>query len=307
MRLEFHTLLSLVSLMVGCGGDMAPMSEVARSVKSEAAAPAPAAGETELFVDSAGRADQDDPAKSAATPRKIIYTANVDLIVVDFGKIEQEIPRLAQQFGGYIAQQDLSGLSGSQRRGTWTVRVPVEKFDAFLDAVVALGEPQQTRRDSKDVTEQFFDIEARLRNKKVEEQRLLKLLEERTGKLEDVLAVEKELSRVRGEAEQMEGTLRMLANLTSLTTVTIKATELRDYKPPAAPTFGTTLARTFQNSLQSLVNFGKAIVLVVVALAPWMPVVAIVGLGIWWIVRAATRRRRPPPLTPASDAFLPSR
>ena len=114
-----------------------------------------------------------------------------------------------------------------------------------MSAVVRLGEVRHNHVGSQDVTEEYFDLEARIRNKREEEKRLLKHLADSTGKLEDILAVEKELSRVRGEAEQMEGRLRYLADRADLTTVTIEANEWKDYKPPVAATFSTQVGRTF--------------------------------------------------------------
>ena len=75
---------------------------------------------------------------------------------------------------------------------------------------------------------------ARIKNKQVEEQRLQDLLKKATGKLSEILQVEKELSRVRGEIEQLQGRIRVLANLSSLTTITLTMREIKDYVPPRA-------------------------------------------------------------------------
>jgi SAM-dependent methyltransferase len=140
--------------------------------------------------------------------------------------------RLIPQFGGYLAQAEVTGAPGEPRSGKWKVRVPVARFDAFLEAVVALGELIGRKTDSQDVTEEFYDLEARTKTKKVEEARLLKHLEESTGTLKDTLEVERELGRVRGEIERQEGRRQLLANLADLTTVTISIQERRDYVPP---------------------------------------------------------------------------
>ena len=91
------------------------------------------------------------------------------------------------------------------------------------------------------------------------------------------------MSRVRGEIEQLEGTLQKLANLTSLTTVTVIVEERKNYVPPSAPTFANTAGRTFHNSADALVGFLKAIVLVAVAIVPWLPLV-IVALAVAWLL-----------------------
>src|SRR5262249_26682945 len=145
-------------------------------------------------------------------------------------------------------------------------------------AVTRLGVPEKNSIDSKDVTEEYYDLEARIKNKKVEEDRLLKHLEKSTGKLEEILAVEREISRVRGEIEQHEGRLRLLANLTALTTVTINIQEIKNYVPPQTPTFASNITSTFSGSFDLLVGLGKALVLIAVGLAPWLPVIAVFGV-----------------------------
>jgi hypothetical protein len=249
----------------------------------------------------AGRADA--PAK---VERKIIYTVEATLVVEDFPRAKETLLQLIKDHQGYVAKSALSGTPGDPRSGTWTVRVPVERLDDFVNEVESLGELQRSSKDSQDVTEEYFDVEARLKNKKVEEERLLKHLEKSTGKLEDILAVEKEISRVRGEIERLQGRLQLLANLTSLTTVTVKLFERGGYVPEAAPTFGTSVGRTFATSLRLLADFGKGIVLVVVALAPWLVVAAAVGVPAWLVARrslrasrAAARRPDPPTVSPA--------
>jgi hypothetical protein len=228
---------------------------------------------------------------AAATPapglaRKIIYKADLALIVEDFTKSEPEVHRLVAASGGYIAELTIAGSPGSQRSGTWKVRIPVDRFEIFVRQVAALGELEKNQRTSDDVSEQYYDLEARIKNKRVEEERLLKLLAEATGKLEEILKVEVEVSRVQGEIEQLQGRLRVLQELTSLTTVSISLHERTDYNPapPIQPNFATTVSRTFADSTQQLVAVGKALILTVVAVAPWVPVilVAVVALLSFW-------------------------
>jgi hypothetical protein len=233
-----------------------------------------------------------DSAPAKAIPRKIIYNADVQITVEDFQSVSDRITRLIKEYGGYLADSNVSGKPGELRSGRWKVRIPVGRFDSFVDAVVALGELQSRQTNSQDVTEEYYDLEARIKNKKIEETRLLKHLEESTGKLEEILNVEREVARVRGEIEQGEGRLRLLANLTELTTVTINVSERREFKPLTAPDFKTRIAQTFQKSADRFTDFCKDVVLAVVAMVPWLPVWIVALLVIWVVLRIAIRMIR---------------
>jgi hypothetical protein len=297
---------------VGCGveseyGGMAPRNSKSRIAlaPTDAAYPAPMAKSEDRssggmsMMMGGGQAPHapGSPAGEApapappALPRKIIYNADIALIIEDFSRTEPEIQKLVEAGGGYIAEQRVLGSPGAQRSALWKVRVPVDSFEQFVRAIARLGELEKNERNTQDVSERYYDLEARIKNKKVEEDRLLKILAESTGKLEDILKIEGELSRVRGEIEQMQGAIRVLENLTSLTTVTISVKERKDYTPPppVAPTFAMMVARTFQDSVEKLVNVGKAIVLFVVAVAPWLPIVLLVALIVLVITRRAIR------------------
>src|SRR5262249_28415313 len=156
-----------------------------------------------------------------------------------------------------------------------------------------------TKHDSQDITDEFYDLEARLKNKQVEEKRLLEHLQKSTGKLEDILAVEKELTRVRGEIEFVQGRLQKLSKLSELTTINVTMQERKDYVPPSAPTFASSLGRTLGDSFDALVNLFRWLALALVALVPWTPFIAIfIGVP-WWMIRrrhhVLTVTQVPPP------------
>lgn len=237
-------------------------------------------------VGSEGAGGQPAEPVPAALPRKIIYTADVALVVEDFPTVEAAVTRLVQQYQGYIAEMTLMGSPGSNRSARWKLRVPVSAFDSFLADIGKLGETEKQSRGSSDVTEEFYDLEARIKNKKVEEARLIRILEEITGKIEEVLRVEAELSRVRGEIERMEGRIRLLENLTSMTTITLNVRERERFEPPppVAASYPTRLARAFEASWKGLILFIES---VTIGLANnWTLLVfgLIPGLLIAWLV-----------------------
>jgi Flp pilus assembly protein TadB len=235
------------------------------------------------------------PVDSPAMSRKIIYDAQVDMVVDNMDPIAKQVTSLVQEARGYIAEENTAGSPGSKRTLHWKIRVPVDQFEAFVQKVAALGELERTNRTSQDVTEQYYDIAARIKNKKAEEKTITKILDERTGKLEDVLKVEVELSRVRGEIEQLEGKVRLLENLSALATLTLNVREREKYQPPppVAADFPTQVARTWDSSIHRLIDLGKAVVLWAVDWAVWIPLLIVAALLAWiilrWLIRAFIR------------------
>ena len=265
--------------VVGCA-DESTTAKVAQRNYSLAAARAVAPAEPTPK----SAPDAEAPTTPSATAgRKIIYNARVVLVTEDLAKFDATLAKLIEARKAYVADSERTGSAGANRRGSWRVRVPVEAYDAFVAGVVKLGELVSLKADSQDVSEEFYDLEAREKAKAVEEQRLLKHLADSTGKLEEILNVERELSRVRSEIERMQGRLRALGNLTTLATVTITASEIKDYVPPQAPTFGTRLARSFSGSVDALRTFGESALIACVAVVPWLPLIAL-GFGIAYLV-----------------------
>jgi hypothetical protein len=229
-------------------------------------------------------------ANAAAAPsvaRKIIYDAQIDLVVESVEPVAKKVVRFVQDARGYVAEQNVTGSPGSLRSMHWRIRVPVDSFDSLVESILSLGELERNNRTSQDVTEQFYDIEARIKNKKVEEQTLNKILQERSGKLEDVLKIEIELSRVRGEIEQLEGKIRVLENLSSMATLTLNIREREKYTPPppVAADFPTQISRTWNASFQSLVNVGKSLVLWAVNWVLWVPFLLVIVIVGWVVLR----------------------
>jgi hypothetical protein len=223
----------------------------------------------------------------ATLERKIIYQADLRLVIADFSNIEADLSRVVKEQGGYLANVSIDRTSGERRTGRWQVRIPTDTFDLFLEAVSKLGVPESRNQTAQDVTEEFVDLEARIANQKRLEERIVGLLEETKGTIKDVIEVERELGRVRGEIEKMEGRLRFLTNRAELTTVTVYIREQRDYVPPQAPTFVSQIGETWGTSLISLRDFGGNILLAIVAAAPWL----IVSSAILAVLYRLIRRR----------------
>lgn len=262
--------------LTGCGGERAGRM-----------APAPAA---QPGQDADGA--KPDPAGAKQNPegaRKIIYTATLRVQVEDFAKASAALAKLIEANQGLVAQSEVRGTAGAPRSGEWKVRVPVARLEAFRAAVAALGEAETNRLDSQDVTEELYDLKTRIKNREVDEVALRKLYDQ-AKKMDEILAVRKELSALRLEIEREQGRLQLLTKLTDLTTVNVSLFERTAHNPEGSPSLGTRVDRTFGDSVGGLQRFGEGVVLFAVVLAPWLPVLAAVGVPVWLLVRRHRRR-----------------
>lgn len=267
-------------LLMGCGASENSKFENVRDALDGEYIPtseesSPSGGET---------ASGEDQPNARAIDRRIIYTAEVSIVVKDFENLEAELPKLVKESGGFIANANIDRTSGQNRYGSWQVRIPVEQYDHFLEAVDKLGIPERHNQSAQDVTEEYVDLEARIANKKKLEERILELLANSEGKIKDVIEVERELARVRSEVEQMEGRLRYLKNRIALTTVTVSAREQRDYTPPSAPTFLTRLTDSWSESLETLQDGLENLTIGLVFSIPWA---IIYGVGFYIFYKIA--------------------
>jgi hypothetical protein len=230
-----------------------------------------------------------DERRPAPVQRKIIYNTTIDVVVGDFAKAEQEINNLIKTHNGYVAESETNGSPGDRRGGRWRVRIPTDEYDVFVSALGRIGELQRKKQDSQDVTDEYFDLQSRIKNKQTEEKSIVQLLEKTVGRMDEILTVRRELSRVREEIERMQGRQQLLGNLTAYTTISIACQEHSRFVDPAAASFGMRMERTFGGSWSTLVAFGQTIALLIAAVIPWLPVIALVGIAIWMTIRRQQR------------------
>ncbi|OLE58415.1 MAG: hypothetical protein AUG74_17140 [Bacteroidetes bacterium 13_1_20CM_4_60_6] len=145
----------------------------------------------------------------------------------------QKITAFAKEERGYVATTDSQKQANGKLRGQVVVKVLPENLDRFLQKIHGLGELKNQTLGTEDVTKAYFDTDARLKNARVMEQRLIDMLKTKMGKVSDLLQVEKELSRVREEIEKMQGELKYWDSQVQFATVTISLTE-KDMEEPAA-------------------------------------------------------------------------
>jgi hypothetical protein len=288
------TLSVALAFVVGCGGGASSGARIhlEGQAPGRTAAEAPPAGGEQAKQDAKPPAE---PAvKAPPAERKIIYTANLDVVVTDWGTARPEVDRLIAAHKGYVARAEERMHSGSQRSGTITIKVPVEHFQSLVQGLAALGHAERNAIDSQDVSEEYVDVQARVKNLKEQEAKLNELLKERRKeeKLDDIIKIGDRIGLVRQDVERAEGRLKYLATMAALSTVNLSLREVKDYKPPTAPTFGSRVGSTFSNSWDALVHFVTEVALAVVALVPWLPVLLPLGAVTYFVIRSRRARAK---------------
>jgi anti-sigma factor RsiW len=157
--------------------------------------------------------------------RKLIRNATVDLEVASFDEALQKITGFANEEKGYVATTSSEKQENGKLKGEMVVKVLPANLDRFLQKIRGLGELKNQTLGTEDVTKEYFDTDARLKNAHVMEQRLIDMLKTKTGKVSDLLQVEKELGRVREEIEKMQGDLKFWDSQVQFATVTISLAE----------------------------------------------------------------------------------
>jgi hypothetical protein len=178
------------------------------------------------------------PASPANPPtpadnRKLIRNAQLDLEVKSYQAAVDQIAALTKAAGGYVDTSNSQRGGNGKLQGTVVVKVLPENLDAFLLKLRDLGEVQNQSVSTDDVTKDYFDTQARLVNSQKMEVQLQDLLKRENGKVSDLLAVERELGRVRGEIEQMQGQLKLYDFQVQYATVTMNLAE-KDLNQTAA-------------------------------------------------------------------------
>jgi len=167
------------------------------------------------------------PARSVSLPplsitsNMVIRTGQTSVEVDSLERAVAQVRLLAGRVGGYVANTTMQTGRGQLRSATLEVKIPADRFDDGLGGLSALGKLESVNVNAEDVGEEFTDVTARMGNARRLEARLIELLATRTGKLKDVLDVERELARVREEIDRYEGRLRYLRAHAVLSTLTI--------------------------------------------------------------------------------------
>lgn len=220
----------------------------------------------------------------------IARTASLSIVPSDYDHASTTLQGLAMAHGGYLQSLSTQSQAGSARSLSATFRVPVTQMDTLLADLRKLGHVTSEQQNNADVTSEYVDLDARLKNERATEQRLIDLLATRTGKLEDVLDVERELARVRGDIESMDAQRTLLLHRVDYATVDVQLEEqYQEHVGSDSPNSGNAIWNASVDGFNYLTSGAISALIFLLAYGPsilfWSLLILVPGWLVW-------RRRR---------------
>jgi len=230
--------------------------------------------------------------------RAVIRKGEISVVTKEMNRARVDIDALLGRHGGYLASEDTSNdRRGRPERSVLVLRVPEPAFDEVMTELAKVGRTRDADRRSEDVTAQVIDVETRVATQEASLARLRRFLDQ-ANDVDDMIRVESEIATRQAELESLKAQQKYLRDNTAMSTITARLrTPATPPPPPAEEDSGFLAGLEDGWHVLKIVLVGAATV--TGALLPFAVAVALVGVPVWLLVRAA-RRRRPaaPPPTP---------
>jgi hypothetical protein len=206
----------------------------------------------------------------ASTDRRIVKTGSLTLEVDSTVQTIDKVAAIADELGGYVVSSN-KHADGETIAGSISIRVPVERFDEALGKIrkLAIEVPYENTAGT-DITEEYTDLEAQLRNLEATEAQYLELLQ-KAQTVEDILKVQRELSNVRGQIEQIKGRIQYLERTSDTALIEVNLQETK-----AVGESGWSAMKTLKSAVDGFITFGKVLASLVIWLVIFCPVWGII-------------------------------
>lgn len=291
------TLLALLGLLSGCGGggdtaaaDTATSADTADNGTAASGGSYGAWAETEVAEDS-GQAE--DGASDRLENAKMIYTARMEVETTAFDTAAADLRTLVEALGGYFEQAAVHNYGSGYRSGDYTVRVPADQFQPFLDRVGTLCHVTYQEQTSENVSEAYYDAESRLATQRTKLERLQNLLAQAEN-MEDIITIESAISDTELEIERLTGTLRQYDALVDYATVHLSLQEvyqLSNVEEPAT-SFASRMGAAFASGWRGFVGALESLAVALAYGWVWLLLLAAAGTAAGRILWKRRRRER---------------
>lgn len=227
--------------------------------------------------------------------RHVIRNGSMDLAVQDTRATMKEIKEMVNDAEGIVSNSYVYEVREGQYAGSMTLRIPEKQFDFFMEQLETYGKATNVQTGIDDVTMQYVDLESRLNNQLAQEARLVEILD-MAESVEEVLEVEKELYRIRGEIESMTAQLNYLKDQVSYATINLNLREetipTEVITPGAFDNFGKKIQQAFVRSVNFVLSAFSILILGIISMLPVLAMIGIIILIIWLLVKKVTRRKK---------------
>lgn len=291
------TLLALLGLLSGCGGggdtaaaDTATSADTADNGTAASGGSYGAWAETEVAEDS-GQAE--DGASDRLENAKMIYTARMEVETTAFDTAAADLRTLVEILGGYFEQAAVHNYGSGYRSGDYTVRVPADQFQPFLDRVGTLCHVTYQEQTSENISEAYYDAESRLATQRTKLERLQNLLAQAEN-MEDIITIESAISDTELEIERLTGTLRQYDALVDYATVHLSLQEvyqLSNVEEPAT-SFASRMGAAFASGWRGFVGALESLAVALAYGWVWLLLLAAAGTAAGRILWKRRRRER---------------
>lgn len=276
------------TILTACGGMAkgADQSATTTVVREESvvmatamnAAPRAAAKEAEVADYASSSSEGNGGISTSSTQeRKLIKTGSITIEVENLASTENSISAWCAEFGGYV-----SASYSEESRASFTVRIPAAEFDTAMAAVGDLGKVVSRNISSRDVSEQFYDLQTRLETRKLLRDKLQSYLSN-AANMKDILQIESELNDTITEIESMEGRMRRLTNQIEYSTITVEAK--LPYRTTDQgfqwPEFGKGIRRFMSNVVDFFAGFVAVLLYIVIF---GIPILAAAAFFYWLLL-----------------------
>jgi hypothetical protein len=244
----------------------------------------------------------DTSEREVPTLPMIARVAGITLTTKEFDRTRASLEEILKRHGGYMGELKVNAPADAGRTLTATLRIPAQKLEAALAELKKLGRVEDESQGGEEVTQQYVDLEARLSNGIHTEQRLTEILRTRTGKLQDVLKVELEIDRVRGEIEQMQAEKKELSKRVAFATLNTTVKEeyfakLQGTPPSTRSRFRNAAVDGYNTVVEGVIEVGLFLLSVGPSLLLWA---AILFFPARWAWKKLRRKFTEPDLPSAS-------
>jgi hypothetical protein len=220
----------------------------------------------------------------------VIRTAQITLTTINFAQARASLEEILKRHGGHIGSLNAGAPADAGQTLQATLRVPANRLDAAMAEIRHLGRVESEQQGGEEVTGQMADLEARLANTRNTEQRLAGILRGSTGKIADVLAVEKEIDRVRGEIERMEAERKNLGDRVNFATLEVRINE--EYKAHLAVSAPSASSRLRNSAVEGYRNVADTLTGTAMFVLSYGPALVLWAALLFFPARYAWRRLR---------------